>query len=390
LDGLKKVLASFEQATPSVAVTMTVDNNDKLIAAVAAGTPPDTVELADSDVIQFGKRSALQPLDDRMAQQQLKNMYEPSQLAEVDWRGKSYGLPVLDNELLPFTLWNKNLLQQAGLPPDQPPATLAAMLDAAKRLTKLAPDGSITQLGWEPLAEVGGNFLDYWAPAYGVTWFDAGKQQINLIQPGLLSALDYLKAAYQELGLTPDLLKAFRAKYPQWNAAKGGTAQGVEAMKISSSVSVGTLAHNAPGVPIGTGWAPPAQEGRTFVTLGGGGNRSVCLPVGAARPDAAFIFMRYLATPAASQVVFDEIGWLNYNTVVAQQLNISQVPSMHFILEAAQKAQTVVTTPILPIDTSSVAKGVAAVIAGQQSAQDMLTQVTRQLQGALDQANTAT
>jgi maltose-binding protein MalE len=156
-------------------------------------------------------------------------------------------------------------------------------------------------------------------------------------------------------------------------------------MKVSSYVSTGTLANNAPDVPLGIGWAPPAPaHQRTFVRVGGAW--CDCLAAGAPQPDAAFRFMEYVTTAAANQIILDQIGWIGYNKEVAQQLDVERVPNLRFVLDAPQKAQKVLAPVILPFESTADGDGMERVIAGQQSAREMLQQVTHELQVELDEA----
>jgi multiple sugar transport system substrate-binding protein len=56
--------------------------------------------------------------------------------------GKYYGIPTAVRSLALF--WNKRLFRDAGLNPDQPPATLDAYVEMAKRLTRRDGAGNLT------------------------------------------------------------------------------------------------------------------------------------------------------------------------------------------------------------------------------------------------------
>ena len=168
-----------------------------------------------------------------------------------------------------------------------------------------------------------------------------------------------------------------------WNAPNGGTAQGVEAMKLSSYVSIGTLANNAPKQQLGVSWTPLPNGSSSFLSIGGWYN---CMPVGAAQPDAGFHLIEYLTTGPALQQIFDGIGWLAYNHNIAQTLKTDHAPNIRFALSAPAQAKRLLEPIILPVPTTILTNGVSDVIAGKVAPATMLQQATQQLQAALDQA----
>jgi multiple sugar transport system substrate-binding protein len=158
----------------------------------------------------------------------------------------------------------------------------------------------------------------------------------------------------------------------------------VESLKLSSGVSVGTLALNAPQLRVSIGWAPAAERGKSVIQLGNG--HYMCLAKGAPQPEAAWRFLEFLTTAPAGQLMFDRIGWISYNKEVAQALDTRRAPNARFALDAPAKAQQVLAAVVLPVETTMVADGLQRVLRGEQSAREMLQQATKELQTALDDA----
>lgn len=385
-EGQTKVNQTFtQQVAPEITVEMThVGNNlDKIISAVAAGTSPDVVTLSGGNVIQFARKSTIQPLDERVARSRIarKDKFFPAQIEAASWNGKWYGIPAWEHGPGPFLFWNKMHFQEKGLDPNKGPATLAEARQYAEKLHEPALGSPITRLGWQPLAESGDNLLNYWATAFGVTWYDAKNRKINLVQPGLVSAVEYITALTKRIG--PEHLAEFRKQYPQWNAPHGASAQGAESMKVSGYVSAGVLAKNAPDLKLGIGWAP-GEKAQKVVQLGG--SWTVTMPAGAPQPEAGFRYMEFLTTPEANQLIQDIIGWVGYNKEVAQKLKIETGSNMQFALDAPTKAEKVLAPVVLPIATAPVGQGLQKVIAGDLAAREMLQQAQQQLQTELDEA----
>ncbi len=384
-EGQTKVSQAFtEQVAPEITVEMTHIANswDKVISAVAAGTSPDVVTLAGSNVIQFARTSTIQSLEERLGRSKIapKDKFYPAQMEAASWNGKVYGLPAWEHGPGPFLFWNKAHFQEKGLDPNRGPATLGEARQYTEKLHEPALGQPIARLGWQPLAESGDNLLGYWANAYGVTWYDAKNRKITLVQPGLVAAVEYIASLTQRIG--DQHIAEFRKQYPQWNAPNGASAQGAESMKVSGYVSAGVLFRNAPHLKLGIGWAP-GEKAQKVVQLGGAW--TVTLPAGAPRPDAAWRYMEFLTTPDANQLIQDIIGWVGYNRDVAQKLKVDPASNMPFVMEAPAKAERVAAPVVLPIGTGAVGQGLQRVIKGEQSAREMLQQAQQQVQSELDE-----
>ncbi len=387
LDGQNKVNQTFTaQVAPEVTVELTHfgASMDKLISAVAGGTPPDVTTFSGSAVTQMARKSTIQSLDERIGRSKVarRDKFYPAQLEAASWNGKVYALPAWEHGPASFHFWNRAHFQEKGLDPAKPPATLAELRQVAERLHEPAPGQPITRLGWQPLAESGENLLNYWATAYNVTWYDAKNSKISLVQPGLVAAVELIAAVTQRIG--PPHLADFRKQYPLWNAANGASAQGAESMKVSSYVSAGVLFKNAPALKLGIGWAP-GEKAQKVIQLGGAW--TVSMPTGAPQPDAAFRYMEYLTTPEANQLIQDSIGWVGYNKDVAQKLKVDPASNMPFVMEAPAKADKVLAPVVLPIGSGPVNEGLQKVIAGETSAREMLSQAQQRMQAALDEAS---
>lgn len=385
LDGLKSLLAAYQERAPEVTVEMTPHGAqyEKIIAAVSGGTSPDVTTLNEGVIGRFALRKVVQPLDGLLARSKTagKEVFFPAQLQAASWTGQVYGLPAFDNGPSPFLFWNQALFEEGGLDARRAPDTLDQARLHAEKLTRRAPDGGIVRLGFDPLAEAAGDVLSYWASAFEVSWYDPQNRKITLDQPALLEAMTYVTDLYRRLD--PPAVQAFRQQFPQWNGAQSGMAQGVEAMKVSTYVSAGTLANNAPAVPLSVGWAP-TKAGKPYVTFGAG--HYISVPGGAPQADAAHRFIEFVVSPAANQIIFDTIGWLGFNREVARSLNPGKVDNLQFILQAPAAAQRVRGESSLPISTAPVNEGVRAVAAGQVSARAMLQETSRRLQAELDEA----
>jgi ABC-type glycerol-3-phosphate transport system substrate-binding protein len=383
VDGIGEMARAFEAQAPGLTVEVTPYRGayDKIISAVAGGTSPDVHSLPTGQIGPFGRRALVQALDARIARSQTaaKDKFFPAQWEVASPQGKILGIPAWDHHPTPYVFWNQAHFEEAGLPADRPPATLEETARYAERLTKRGADGAIERMGFDPLAEAG-DLLGTWASVFDVTWYDPKTRKLNLVQPGLVTALEYIARLYQYYGAAN--VQSYRQKYPAFNAPTAGMPQGVESMKISSGVSTGTLANNAPTIRVGVGWVP-TQSRRSYVSVGGG--HFNCMATGAPQPDAGWRFMEWLTTPAANQLMLEKVGWIAYNKELASKLDLRRVPNLRFVLDAPSKAQQVRAPVVLPIETAAVGQGVQRVVRGEQSPREMLAEVMKTLQAELDQ-----
>ncbi len=146
---MDELIKQFEAANPGTKVKHVhfpyADYRTKISAAMAAGQAPDMVQLFYGWLDEFQSAKILQPLP--------AAMFPPSRIdAEffpmvraMKRDGAYYALPTAVRSLAVF--YNVPLMREAGLDPANPPKTLDAMLDAAKRMTKRDAAGNITQVG---------------------------------------------------------------------------------------------------------------------------------------------------------------------------------------------------------------------------------------------------
>ncbi|MCC6943797.1 MAG: sugar ABC transporter substrate-binding protein, partial [Thermomicrobiales bacterium] len=111
-----------------------VDYNDlldKLRTASAGGAAPDVAKMPILWGVEFAARGDLQEivLEDYGLS---KELFWEGALKSVTWEGKYYGIPT-NNETMAF-IWNKAIFAEAGLDPENPPATWADVVAYSKQI----------------------------------------------------------------------------------------------------------------------------------------------------------------------------------------------------------------------------------------------------------------
>lgn len=96
---------------------------DKLMAAIAAGNPPEIALLDNFQIAGWAAQNALTPLDDLMetAELSLDGVYEWA-LQGSQYKGSTYSIPYNGDARALF--YNKDMFEEAGLDPENPPTTI--------------------------------------------------------------------------------------------------------------------------------------------------------------------------------------------------------------------------------------------------------------------------
>lgn len=113
--------------------------DQRMKSAQAAGTMPDV--YTDPSTMDEGVRlGQFLALDDLLDAEQLENLTEQAkELVTVD--GKVYGYPLL-MEPQSALFWNKDMFEEAGLDPEQPPTSWEELYEACEALKGTVPDGA--------------------------------------------------------------------------------------------------------------------------------------------------------------------------------------------------------------------------------------------------------
>ncbi len=101
----------------------------KVLAGVAAGNPPDAVQMNSTQILELSQQGAVLPLNDLLDAKTIA-LYQKSALGAFTFDGKLYGLP--DYATTRVIAYNTEILKKAGLNPDNLPKTIPGVLEWAK------------------------------------------------------------------------------------------------------------------------------------------------------------------------------------------------------------------------------------------------------------------
>ena len=149
LQQFNKIFDGFTQKYPWITVNSTGGVDDpKIIAAINAGNPPDTVLSFTLDSVgQFCASGAWQDLNPYIEQSGFDvSQFPPSVEAYTSFAGSRCAFPFLTDAQGLY--YNTDMFEKAGIA--EAPKTLSELQDDAKKLTVFNADGSIKVAGFVP------------------------------------------------------------------------------------------------------------------------------------------------------------------------------------------------------------------------------------------------
>lgn len=268
------------------------DYEVRLLAALAAGTGPDVINLLDykfPEYVDKGLLATISPeafgAEDKDA---LRAMYEPDALQGLSVDGEIYGVPAENNTLALFL--NAQMFEEAGLDASDPevwPETWEELFDLAEQLTTYDDNGNIEQIGFN---WVWGLDPYWYAQQYWPILLQYDCQVLNEEQTEALIDSENCVQAFDEV----------------WNRLimedLGGPAVAtVNPVNALEDFSIGRQAMMIAGI-----WAPPAFEENEEVY-----NNYVVAPLPQLDPeDPVTLQNAYaLAVNSASEDDVQELAW---------------------------------------------------------------------------------
>jgi len=161
IDGLA---SDFEKENPGIRVKPIYagtyqETIVKVLTALKSGEPPQMSVLLSTDMFTLIDEDAIVPFDDMAMSAEdktwLKSFF-PAFMLNSQTGGKTWGIPFQRSTIVLY--WNKEAFKEAGLDPNRPPATWAAQVEYARKLTKRDASGNATQWG----LEVPSSGFPYW------------------------------------------------------------------------------------------------------------------------------------------------------------------------------------------------------------------------------------
>jgi multiple sugar transport system substrate-binding protein len=296
-------ITGFEQKYPWITVkTVPSKDNVAILQAINSGTAPDVaMEGIPDDSAKYCSSNAWIDLNPyvRADHLDLETIVPRGALAYSGYRGVQCALPMLTDAYGLY--YNTEMFRKAGI--SGPPKTYSELFADAKKLTKLAPDGSIEVAGFLPLATGDYELANFVNGIYsGAHWYDASGKSTLASDPGFAGMLTSLKQMTDWFGFTR-LSRFFAraggedAEFNPSNAFENGKL----AMMIDGEWRVGFVKNDGSNVPYATAPFPVADDHPELYGAGQIGGTLVGIPRGTAHTAEAWLLVKYLALDAGTQ-----------------------------------------------------------------------------------------
>lgn len=292
-----RIIEMFEAANPDIQVQLEpVGSGDyyaRILTQIAAGDPPDLLQIGDDAVPMFVDKGAFLALDDFIASADYPldtSIYLPGVLDPGKWNGEQYLLP---KDFSPLAVYyNKKLFDAAGVAYPKDGWSWDEFLAAAQALTKIDDSGKTTQWGVQlPAAWTTG--FEFWVAAAGGRLIsEDGQQFVGFMDsPEVQSAVQFYADLYNKYKVAPPPA--------DMNAFGGGNSEfdnGAAAMRIFGRWPQAGMKQN-PNIDLGVVGVPAGKVRAGVLFWGGFGISSL-----SKNPDAAWRFLRYYTGAEGAEV----------------------------------------------------------------------------------------
>ena len=282
---MTSILNVYNRTHPGVHWTLVPNYpHVKLLAAIAAGTPP-SVDMLNTTILvpSFAAQGAIKSLVPYIRQSHfnLGQFTKPSLLSN-SLVGVQYAMPYFEDTYAMY--YNKALFAKAGI--KSPPTTLQQLMADSRKLTVEGTNGQYTQLGFLPEfasaeALYGGNY----ATSSGRVTADA---------PAVVRGIGWLVNFWHAYG---------PAKVQRFISGNGGAADtlnpftaGKVAMAIFGEWFLPTIAQESPHLKYGVAPIPYPAGMPQYKNSGSVGGNPLVIPTGAKDPEAAWQLIAWLST----------------------------------------------------------------------------------------------
>jgi sn-glycerol 3-phosphate transport system substrate-binding protein len=281
------IIAGFEEQNPDVKVNAIYagnydDTRVRAISAIQSGDPAQLSVLFSIDVYELLEQDLIIPFDEVLESEEERewlNSFYPALMANGTVEGKVWGVPFQRSTIVLY--YNKDMFAEAGLDPDQPPATWDEMVEAAKAVR--------TDNRWGVMVPSTG--YPYWmfqafAIQNGVELMSEDGTETYFDDPKVVEALEFWRSLATEHDVMPE-------GTIEWGTLRQAFVQGETAMMWHTTGNL-TAVRNEAGFDFGVAMLP-AKERRGSPT--GGGNFYIFKAASPEERRAALTFIQWITAP---------------------------------------------------------------------------------------------
>ena len=293
--GLRHVPRGSTRGSPSTSATGIGENDDKVLAAIRAGNPPDAVMSWSLDsvgqVLRVGGLAG-----PHAVHRAVGDGHEPCSptrsRATRATAGSQCALPFLTDAMGLY--YNKDLFAKHGI--TEPPKTMSELTETAKKLTEFNPDGSIKVAGFVP-------WFGYYeftplelSIIFGADYYNEdGTASARRDRPGLGRRCSSGRRTSSTSTARTTSRSSWPAQGDEWSAPND-FQRGRVAMMFDGEWRVAMIEDYAPNLNYGDGPVPDPGRPGGPVRDRPGRRDDHRHPAGLGAPAEAWLLVQYLAT----------------------------------------------------------------------------------------------
>ncbi len=294
--GIKAIVDDYNHSQNKIFVDLvqTSDIQNKTMFAISAGAPPDVAGLLSPNVPQYADERAILPLDDLSKQAGIAEAdYIPAYWQLMTYNGRLWALPTTPASTALH--YNRTMLKEAGLNPDEPPETIEE-LDAMSDKITVEANGHIQKIGFTPSEP--GWFNYAWGDYFGGRLWD-GVSKITANDPGNIRAFEWIEGYSKRYG--GSALQSFKSGLGTFDSPLNGFMNKKVAMEIQ-----GVWMHNfvhtfAPDLDVSAAPFPHPADRPDLANMTYVDSDVLVIPRGARHVKEAFEFIQYVQRQAVME-----------------------------------------------------------------------------------------
>ena len=314
------------------------ETEQKLSAAVPTGTGPDIYDIGTNISVNFIESGLIEPNPADVDQYLKSGPWNKFVMDFFTLSGKTYGLPLMEGSKASM-YYNKAMFREAGIA--EPPATMAELVDTAKKLVKFDGSGKMTRSGISLRLSGQGSgitekfrYLLEGAGASVIVKSASGKYRNNFDNDAGRSALQFVVDAVQKHKIDDPKVQHDAAAF----------AAGATAMLFREAWVIGEIQEKAPKLEYGVAPIPKWTASSP--------NRMLLQPWGiyvngkSSNKAASWEFLKFLTNPENSFRLTSMTGWVSEREDVDWKPLLAKTPQFE-VFVSPPKGMDYYLEPIL-------------------------------------------
>lgn len=341
---VEHLVEDFNNSQDRIQVTHTYlpwgDIWTKNLASIAAGDPADVIVNDINSVQQRADKQQAMNLSEFIEAEEegFAEQYYPHLWEATVYEGDNYAMPFnTDTRIL---YYNKDIMEEVGLDPEQPPTTWDEVKEMAQQMDIESASGfGYDRIGFVPRYGIQGDV--YYMNATGHGFWDFENDVPTLNDPKGIEILDWMVAYENEYG--SDVINAFTAEFGSQQADP--FMNGKIGMMVKEGTQYSQIAEYAPDLNFGVVQLPEFKEGYGNTSWGGGFVLEI--PQGAKNPEASWEFIKYLTGAYAQEYWaannFDNVAHMEATESARENENLTEKGREVYDVMADNLEQTILT-----------------------------------------------